>query len=68
MKSNNQGVKDETFIHTSRRGGDGQLGQRGLEARQWLVDQQSHICMWLKQEEQLWSEIDCANQRSSTGK
>ena len=38
-KSENQGDKEETFIHTGRRGGDGQLGRRGLTARQWLVDQ-----------------------------
>ena len=25
-KSNNQGIKEETFIQTGRRGGDGQLG------------------------------------------
>ena len=38
-KSNNQGVKEETFIQTGRRGGDGQPGQRGLVASQRLVDQ-----------------------------
>ena len=32
-KSDNQGDKEETFIQTSRRGGDGQPGQRGLAAR-----------------------------------
>ena len=37
-KSDNQGDKDETFIHTSRRGGHGQLGWRGLAARQRLAD------------------------------
>ena len=26
---NSHGIKEETFIQTSRRGGDGQLGQRG---------------------------------------
>ena len=29
----------KTFIQTSRRGGDGQLGQRRCWARQWLVEQ-----------------------------
>ena len=29
-KSGNQGDKEETFIQTSRRGGDGQPGRRGL--------------------------------------
>ena len=36
--SDNQGVKEETFIQTGRRGGDGQLGQRGLTARWQLED------------------------------
>ena len=31
-------LKEETFIHTGRRGRDGQLEQRGHAARQWLVD------------------------------
>ena len=38
-KSDNQGVKEETFIQTSRRGRDGQPGQRGLTARWQLPDQ-----------------------------
>ena len=33
-KSNNQGVKEETFIQTSRRGRDRQPGQSGLAATQ----------------------------------
>ena len=37
-KSNNQGDKEETFIQTGRRGRDGQLGWRGLTARQWMAD------------------------------
>ena len=37
-KSDNQGVKEEIFIQTGRRGRDGQLGWRGLTARQWLAD------------------------------
>ena len=37
-KSDNQGDKEETFIQTGRRGGDGQLGWRGLVARQQLAD------------------------------
>ena len=37
-KSSNQGVKKETFIQTSRRGRDGQPGQRGLTAGKWLAD------------------------------
>ena len=38
-KSNNQGVKEETFIQTGRRGGEGQAGQIGCTSRQWLEDQ-----------------------------
>ena len=37
-KSDNQGDKEETFIQTSRRGGDGQPGLRGLTARWRLAD------------------------------
>ena len=32
-KSNNQGIKEETFIQTGRKGRDGQPGQRGYAAR-----------------------------------
>ena len=32
QKSDNQGDKEETFIQTGRRGGDGQPGWRGLAA------------------------------------
>ena len=38
-KSNNQGVKEEIFIQTYRRGGHRQPGWRGLSARWQLVDQ-----------------------------
>ena len=38
MEVDNQGVK-ETFIHTGRRGGDRQPGQRGHVAR-WLLEYQ----------------------------
>ena len=37
-KSNNQGDKEETFIQTSRRGRDGQLGRRGHTARRRLAE------------------------------
>ena len=37
-KSDNQGVKEETFIQTGRRGRDRQLGQREHAARWWLED------------------------------
>ena len=38
-KSDTQGVKEETFIQTDRRGRDGQPGWKGLVARRWLEDQ-----------------------------
>ena len=37
-KSDYHGDKKETFTQTRRRGGDRQLGQRGLVARWWLRD------------------------------
>ena len=44
-KSNNQGVKEETFTQTGRRGRDRQQGWRGLKARQWLEDWAvPHLC------------------------
>ena len=59
-------MKEETFIQTDRRGGDGQLGQKRLVARWWLGDQrrQYHICMWINQEEHLGSETDHVTQDS----
>ena len=36
-KSDNQGVKEETFTQTGMRDADRQLGRRGCEARQQLV-------------------------------
>ena len=52
-KSNNQGVKEETFIQTSRRGRDGQPGgedsQQGSDWRtrqgSGLQTRWSHICV-----------------------
>ena len=74
--SKNQGVEEETFIQTSRRGGEGHPGQRRPATRQQLVNQgkedgdwcvrHSHICLWM--EEQLRSKTDCATQDSSVGK
>ena len=49
-KSNHQGDKEETFIQTGRRGGDGQPGRRGLTARQQLADPERWwIVKWGKQ-------------------
>ena len=80
-KSDNQGVKEETFIQTSRSSGDRQLGQRGLTARQcledkarWLLEdwgrwsRQSHIFMQINWEEQLGSKTDHTTQSSSAEK
>ena len=39
QKNDNQGVKEETFILTGRRGGHRQSGQRGHVAKLWLADQ-----------------------------
>ena len=42
-KSNNQGVKEETFIQTGRRGGDGQLGREDMwQSSRWRT-RQSYI-------------------------
>ena len=37
-KSDNQGVKKETFVQTGRRGGDGQPEWRRLAERRWLAE------------------------------
>ena len=68
-KSNNQGFKEETFIQTGRRDGDGQLRQRGHRARQRLADWagkavvggpgMSHIHVPINKEEQLRIETLC---------
>ena len=43
--SHNQGVKEETFIQTGRRGRDRKLGQRGRTARWQLADLAvPHLC------------------------
>ena len=69
-KSDNQGVKEETFIQTGRRGGDGQLGGKNLwQGGSWRTRQGgswqsgwSHICMRINREEQLGSETDLSTQ------
>ena len=40
-KSENQGIKEETFIQMGRRGRDGQPRHRGQAARQRLEDWES---------------------------
>ena len=73
-KSDNQGVKEDTFIQTGRRDRDGQLGG-GLTARQQLADRRGgvlqtgrfHIHVQINWEEQLGSEADHATQSFSAG-
>ena len=52
--SDTQGVKEETFIQTGRRGGDGHPGrknsQQGGSWRTWT--RRSHFHVWVNQEEQ----------------
>ena len=44
----------ETFIQTGRRGRDGELGQRGLRARQDLEDQGRQGYDWLTTQDSSW--------------
>ena len=75
-KSDNQGVKEETFIQTGRRGGDGQPGREdSWQGSGWrtgrgngLQTGQSYICMQINWEEQLGSETDCTTQGPRVGK
>ena len=75
MEVQYQGVKEETFIQTGRRGGNGQLVWKGLAARWQLEDQgrgigggQSHICMLVNWEEKLGNKTDHTTKGSSVGK
>ena len=67
-KSNNQGVKEETFIQTGRRGGDGQRGREDLWPGGSWQSWWSHICIRINWEEKLASEIGQATQGSNLGK
>ena len=77
-KSDNQGVKEEAFIQTARRGRDRQPGWRGRAAWCRLAGQRgkcgswwirwTHICVWINWEEQLGSKRDHTTQGSSAGK
>ena len=72
-KSDNQVIKEETFIQTGRRGGDGQLGREdSQQGSGWwtgrggcLQTGQSHIHVQINWEEQLGSETDPTTQSSS---
>ena len=68
--SDNQGVKEDTFIQTGRRGGDGQPDSR--QGSGWQTHQgsgwwskRSHICVQINQEEQRGTETDRTTQGSS---
>ena len=75
-KSDNQGIKEETFIQTGRRGGDGQLCREdSQQGSGWwtgrgggLQTGQSHIHVQINQEEQLGSENHHTTQSFSVGK
>ena len=68
MESDNQGVKEETFIQTSRWAGDRQLGgEDSWQGGGWWTGQ-SYICVQINWEKQLGSETDHTTQGSSTVK
>ena len=67
-KSDNQGVKKETFIQTGRRGRDGQPVKEDSQQGRGLQTGQSHICVQIKWEEQPGNETDNTTQGSSAGK
>ena len=64
-KSDNQGVKEETFIKTGRRGKHRQLRWRGLIARCDQRTRQSHVCVQINWEEQLGSQTDLTTHKAS---
>ena len=66
-KTDNQGIKEETFILTTRRGGDRQLGREdSWWGGSWRT-RCSHIHMWINWEEQLGSETNHTTQGYSAG-
>ena len=50
QKSDNQGVKEETFIQTSSKGRDGQPGGEDLQQGSSWRTGQSHICVQINWE------------------
>ena len=67
-KLDKQGVKEETFIQTSRRGGDGQLGGEDLQQGDSWQSGWSHIRVQINWEEQLGSKTDGETQGYSVWK
>ena len=67
-KSDNQEVKEETFIQTGRRSRDRQPETEYARQGNGWQTRQSHICMQINQEEQLGSDTDHATQVSNMGK
>ena len=73
-KSDNQGVKEETFIQAGRRGGDGQPGGEdsqqgsglGVQSAGWWTGG-FHISVQISQEEKMGCETDHTTQGSNTG-
>ena len=76
QKSNNQGAREETFIQTSRRGGDRQPGRGGLlsglrladPARWWIVESGGQSSSWPERQQLVDCMTDLATQSSSSGK
>ena len=75
-KPNNQGDKEETFTQTGRRGGEGQLEQRGLAAtwqlvdpaRWWIVEWGGQSCSWPVRQQLVDRVTDRTTQGSSAEK
>ena len=68
MKSDNQEVKEETFIQTGRRSRDRQPETEYARQGNGWQTRQSHICMQINQEEQPGGETNCATQDAYVGK
>ena len=67
-KSDNQGIKEETFIQTCRRSRNGQRCREDSEKGGSLQTGEYHIHVQINGEEQLGNKTDHTTQGSSTGK
>ena len=67
-KSNDPGVKEDTFIQTGRRDGDRKPGVEDAQQGSGWQTRWSHIYMQINQEQQLGNKTDCATKCSRTGK